>query len=259
MRRLVSGFLISLSLALSAPLCANSEPAGVCSTPHEFVTTDASLAQVGTAIAAGGPVDILAVGSATTVGAVSATDHKTTATEGGTFPEQMVRALNAELPKVRFNLTVRGARGLAAGEMLNLIDDALKQQHYQLVVWQTGTVEAVRGLRPDGLLDVLRQGTDDIRAAGGDVVLVNPQFSRFLRANTDIDAYEEVMRQAAGTTSGVALFPRFELMRAWTDDGVIDLERTARVDRDKALDRLNFCLGHALATLVLNGAGAGGK
>src|SRR5262249_41722668 len=157
------------------------------------------LAQVGTAIAAGGPVDILAVGSATTVGAVSTADHKTTATEGGTFPEQMVRALNAELPKVRFNLTVRGGRGVAAEAMLKLIDEAVKQQHYQLVMWQTGTVEAVRGLRPDALLDVLHQGLDDIRGTGGDVVLVDPQYSRFLRANTDIDAYEEVMRQAAGT------------------------------------------------------------
>lgn len=250
---------MSLLLALSAPLRASSEPTAACNTPPQFVTTDASLARVGSAIAAGGPVDILAVGSATTVGAVSSSDHKTTATEGGTFPEQMVRALNAELPKVRFSLTVRGGRGLAAEAMLKLIDEALKQQHYQLVMWQTGTVEAVRGLRPDGLLDVLHQGLDDIRDAGGDVVLVDPQFSRFLRANTDIDAYEDVMRQAAGTNSGVALFPRFELMRTWTDDGSIDLERTAKVDRDKTLDRLNFCLGQALAKLVLNGAGVGKK
>jgi acyl-CoA thioesterase-1 len=259
MRRLVSGFLISLSLALSAPVRASGETPAVCDTPPEFVTTDASLAKVGTAIAAGGPVDILAVGSATTVGAVSTSDQKTTATDGSTFPEQMVRALNTELPKVRFNLTVRGGRGLAAEAMLKLIEEALKQQRYQLVMWQTGTVEAVRGLRPDGLLDVLHQGLDDIRDAGGDVVLVNPQFSRFLRANTDIDAYEEVMRQAAGTTSGVALFHRFELMRTWADDGVIDLERTAKVDRDKTLDRLNFCLGQALAKLVLNGAAVSRK
>jgi acyl-CoA thioesterase-1 len=255
MRRLVTGLLLGLSLALSVPLRASSEPVAACNTPDEFVTTDASLAQVGAAIAAGGPVGVLAVGSATTVGVVSASDHKPTATEGGTFPEQMVRALNGAMPNVRFTLTVRGARGLTADAMLKLIDNALKQQRYQLIVWQTGTVEAVRGLRPDGLLDVLHEGLDDIRGAGGDVVLVDPQFSRFLRANTDVDAYEAVMREAASTTPGVAFFPRFDLMHAWADDGSIDLERTDKTDRDKALNQLNFCLGQALAKLVLTAAG----
>ena len=78
--------------------------------------------------------------------------------------------------------------------MLPLIEEALKQQHYQLVMWQTGTVEAVRGLRPDGCW-MCCTGAERVRDAGGDVVLIDPQFSRFLRANTDLDAYEEVMQQ----------------------------------------------------------------
>ena len=53
---------------------------------------------------------------------------------------------------------------------------------------------------------------------------------------------------------GVALFHRFDLMRAWANDGGIDLERTAKVDREKALDQLNDCLGQALARFVLSGA-----
>ncbi len=53
---------------------------------------------------------------------------------------------------------------------------------------------------------------------------------------------------------GVALFRRFDLMRAWTNDGVVDLERTPKTGRDKALDTLNQCLGQALAQFVLSGA-----
>ena len=37
---------------------------------------------------------------------------------------------------------------MTAEDMLPLIEAALKQQHYPLVLWQTGTVEAVRGLQP---------------------------------------------------------------------------------------------------------------
>ena len=72
----------------------------------------------------------------------------------------MVRALHAALPSVEFRLTVRGGRGMTAEQMLPLIDAALKQQRYPLVLWQTGTVEAVRGLQPDGMLDVLHAGAE---------------------------------------------------------------------------------------------------
>jgi acyl-CoA thioesterase I len=253
MRGLVSGLIIGLMLSLPVPSRAGSEPGNACGIPDEFVTTDTPMDEFAAAIATGHPVPILAVGSATTVGAVSISEGKPTAAEGGAYPEQMLRALNAMMPKVQFVLAVRGGRGMTAEAQLTQIQDALKQQHYPLVLWQTGTVEAVRGLRPDTLLDVLHDGADEILNAGGNVVLIDPQFSRFLRANTDVDAYRDVMRQTA-TEPGVALFRRFDLMQTWADDGSIDLERTPKADRDKALDRLNTCLGQALAKFVLSGA-----
>jgi hypothetical protein len=124
---------------------------------------------------------------------------------------------------------------MTAEDMLPLIEAALKLQHYPLVLWQTGTVEAVRGLQPDGMADVLHAGAELVRNKGGDLVLVDPQFSRFLRANIDLDPYENVMQQVA-TMPGVALFHRFDLMRTWANDGRIDLEHTPKADRDKALE-----------------------
>ena len=257
MRRLVSAIPLCALLVLAQPLRASTEPDNACGAPEEFVATDVSLAQLAAAIAAGGPVDILAVGSATTVGSVSASGEQSV-TQGGAFPWQMVHALHAALPSVEFRLTVRGGRGMTAEDMLPLIEAALKQQHFPLVLWQTGTVEAVRGLQPNGMLDVLHTGAEQVRDAGGDLVLIDPQFSRFLRANTDLDPYQGVMQQVA-TMPGVALFHRFDLMRAWTNDGRIDLERTPKADRDKALAELNECLGKALARFVLSGADVGKK
>jgi hypothetical protein len=253
MLRLASRLLACAILALPAPSRAGSETGGVCDAAAEFTTTDAPLGQLATAIATGGPVAVLAVGSATTVGSVSsATGLPNSAAPGATFPWQMVRALATALPAVKFELTVRGGRGMTAEEMLPLLDAALKERHYALVVWQTGTVEAVRGLRPDGLLDVLHAGAEHIRDQGGDLVLIDPQFSRFLRANTDLDPYDNVLQQVAAMP-GVALFHRFDLMRAWANDGRMDLERTQKADREKALEELNHCLGKALAQFVLSG------
>jgi acyl-CoA thioesterase-1 len=251
MHRFASSILVCTFLALPIPSRAGSEPGDACGAPTEFITADESMAQFATAIAAGGPVDILAVGSVTTVGSVNITGDQTTPPQGASFPWQMVGALHAALPKIQFRLTVRGGRGMTAQEMLPLLEDALKQQRYPLVLWQTGTVEAVRGLRPDGLLEVLHTGAEQVRDAGGDLVLIDPQFSRFLRANTDLDPYEGALLQVA-TMPGVTLFPRFELMRAWANDGQIDLERTPKADRDKALNELHKCLGQALSRFVLS-------
>jgi hypothetical protein len=251
MRRLGSTFLLCVFLAF-AQVSRAGELGDACGAPEEFTTADASLAQLAASIAAGGPVDILAVGSATTVGSSTAGGLHSAA-QGGAFPWHMVRALHAALPSVEFRLTVRGGRGMTADDMLPLIEAALKQQHYPLVLWQTGTVEAVRGLHPDNMLDVLHTGAERVRDAGGDLVLIDPQFSRFLRANTDLDPYENVMQQVA-TMPGAALFHRFDLMRTWANDGGVDLENTPKADRDKALDELNACLGKALARFVLSGA-----
>ena len=65
-----------------------------------------------------------------------------------------------------------GRRAMQAEEMLPLLETALKQQHYPLVMWQTGTVEAVRGLQPDRMLDVLHTGAELVRDSGGDLDVV---------------------------------------------------------------------------------------
>src|SRR5690242_2720664 len=192
MCRILSALLFAFLLAAPGASRAGSE-ASDCNAPDEFLTADESFADVGAAIAKGGPVAILAVGSATTVGSVNRSGQPTSTTEA--FPGFMLHALEKALPNVRFTLTVQGGRGMTAEDMLPLIGAALQQQHYALVLWQTGTVEAVRGLRPDGMQEVLQDGVQRARDAGADVVLIDPQFSRFLRANTDLDAYEGVMQQ----------------------------------------------------------------
>jgi acyl-CoA thioesterase I len=253
MRRPTSCILVCAILTLPVPSRAGSDPDNACNAPAEFITANGSLGQLASAIAAGGLINVLAIGSATTVGGTNVNGAQTTGKQEASFPWQMVDALHAALPNAEFHITVHGGRGMTAEDMLPMLQAALKQQHYPLVLWQTGTVEAVRGLQPDHLLDVLHTGAELVRDAGGDLVLIDPQFSRFLRANTDLDPYEGVLQQVA-TMPGVTLFRRFELMRAWTNQGGVDLERTPKADRDKALDTLNQCLGQALAQFVLSGA-----
>jgi acyl-CoA thioesterase I len=242
--------LIALLLFLALPGSVMAEqPIAIspaCDAPEEFSTPEDSLDQFAAALKSGDVVHVLAIGSGTTVGEVNGTP-------GTSFPYRMVEALRAARPKVSIDLTVRGGRNMTAEEMLPLLEAEVHRRHYALVLWQTGTVEAVRGLRPDGMRSVLQAGVDTVREAGGDVVLIDQQFSRFLRANTDLDPYVLAMQQIA-MLPGVVLFHRFELMRSWVGDGHIDLERVKKADRETAVTTLNICLGQMLARFVLNGA-----
>jgi len=246
--KLVPFLILGLVAAQSSSPAAEPPPAlATCPVAEEFAVPEEPLAAVAAALAAGGPVNILAVGSATTVGAVP--DR----TPIESFPYRMVEALQAAMPQVTFNLTVRGGKGMTAEDMVPLITTALAARHYTLVIWQTGTVEAVRGLSPDRLESALEDGVQRVQEVGGDVVLVDPQFSRFLRANTDLEPYQTVLQQVA-TMPSVVLFHRFDVMNAWADDDRIDLERTPVGRRSKAVALLSTCVGNALARFILKGA-----
>ncbi|HET6236898.1 MAG TPA: hypothetical protein VFE41_18335 [Acetobacteraceae bacterium] len=241
-------WLAILFVLLAGPaVAAGSSDAEPCDIPPQFVSMQKPLGPLKAIIAAGGPVEILAVGSGTTTGANGMLPDSA-------FPYRTLDALRVALPWMTFDLTVRGGRGMSAEEMLPLIATQMQQTPTQLVLWQTGTVEAIRGMRPDRMRRALRAGLDVIHAAGGSLVLLDPQFTRALRANTDVEPYETELQQIA-MLPDAALFHRYELTRSWVLQERIDPERAPNNTREAELTRLNVCLGQALARYLLNGAG----
>jgi acyl-CoA thioesterase I len=241
-----TAFLLSIGLALLRPVavrCA-TDP---CPPIPEYAVPDEPLTHLAKAVNSGGPggIDVLAVGSATTMPIGS---------PGLSFPMQAVADLRAALPGIVFRLTARGGRGLTAANMLPLVARALRQRHYQLVLWQTGTVDAVRGIRPEEMHDALEEGAGMIAAEGGDLVLIDPQFSRFLRANVDLEPYEQALEQVAALP-GVTLFRRFDVMEQWAENGGIDMETALASVRPATHATLQACVGSALARLILAGIG----
>lgn len=249
--------LVSLGLAVFVALSPPARADGglACEMPPDLTTPTERLVHTGEALAKRNGVDILALGSGSTVGDSGSGGGPALAfrTPQGSFPYKMLEAMEAMRPTTRFQLTVKGARNMSADTMLTILKQELASRHYDLVLWQTGTVEAVHGLRPDSLRSQLQEGADAVALAEGDLVLIDPQFSRFLRANVDLGPYETVLQQMTGNP-GVTLFHRLDLTQTWVGNGQIDLERVSRDQRDKTIGLLNACLGQALAQYVLTGA-----
>jgi hypothetical protein len=191
-------------------------------------------------------LDILVVGSASVLGPDGSQP------EDG-FPYKMAQMLKSAAPQTDITMTFRGGKGVTVETMRTALIQALAAHPYQLILWQTGTVEAVRGLPPEALFDTI-SGTAATFHDKTDLILIDPQFSRLLRANTNITPYENALERVAALP-GVTLFHRFELMRTWADRGSLDLERAAPSERKMTTMHLHACLGRALARLVLAGAG----
>ncbi|MBV8870646.1 MAG: OpgC domain-containing protein [Acetobacteraceae bacterium] len=237
---------LSLALALAIGLVGSSPALAaapdLCPAEAAFTLPSERLSSFARALHGHDPVDILAVGSAST------------AESGAAYPREMLETLQAAYPSATLRLDVRGGRGLTATELLDLLTQALARRRYALVLWQTGTVDAVRGLRPEELADALEKGASAVIAAGADLVLIDPQFSRFLSANVDLAPYQLVMEHAA-SLPGVVLFRRYALMREWVIGGGLDIEAADPAKRPVLGAVVQACVGRALAGFVMAGAG----
>jgi len=216
-------------------LCAGAAlaAAGPCDVPAELLE-GAPLPRSRAAIREG-ELRILVGGSATAE------------TGGATQPyhARIAALLNERFPDLRVIVEARGQRGATAPESLALILRELPVLRPHLVLWQTGTVEAARSLEVEELTDALNDGIARIRAAGAEVALMDQQFSRFLRANSDIDRYRDAMRVTAAA-EGVALLRRYDWMRHWAENDGPDMERAPRAERTAVMAQLNDCLARAI-------------
>lgn len=271
MRRLA--FLLALSMVPAG--ASRAVPVSAeCLISDDTAGTLAPLPHVASTLHTGGTLNVLAIGSAnlfrpegsiapggliaqsvegaatSTVPSAQIINDTPTSTA---FPQQMASTLERLVPGVTVKMTVRGGRGLSATDQLKLMSEMLEQGKYQLVLWQTGTVEAVRNFPPSEFAQILADGVEKVGHANADLVLVDPQYSRFLQTNSNIEPYEQAF-QVVGAMPNVLVFRRFDLMRSWVNDGQIDLERTPKSGRVQAVEQLHACLGGQLAKLVLGGA-----
>jgi len=230
-----------LGLILSLPAAAAQGPG--CGAPDEWLQSP-PLRATATGISTG-RLSILAVGSASVLGAG-------TSTPAAAWPARLEALLRERRPDLDLRFEVRGARGSTATDQWQQIHEAMRAGPIDLVIWQAGTTEALRSLPIDDMAATIGQGLERLHARGIDAVLMGMQFSRFLRANVDVDPYRDALRVLAGA-GHAGFFSRFDIMRAWAEAGTVDVERTARDRRTAEIDKLNDCLARALAAFIRDG------
>jgi hypothetical protein len=122
------------------------------------------------------------------------------------------------------------------------------------VVWQTGTVDAIRSIDPDDFRTAVDDGVVALQKAGADVILMNPQYSPRTETMISPEPYLDNMRVVA-QEHDIPLFDRFAIMRQWNDSGEFDL--FSAVHGIELAKRVHDCLGRALSAFVIGAAHIG--
>ena len=243
--------LMVLTGCLAAtPLHAEDNPHAAdnpqtCDVPAYLLSTESPLPKVADAVKEGRALNVLVVGSrSSTVGT----------SEASAYPARLQAMLKEKLPSTTVNvsveLQVKKTAEEAASGFVKLVED----KRPTLVIWQTGTVDAMRSVDPDEFRSAIDEGVAALQKAGVDVVLMNLQYSPRTETMISVPPYLDNMRVVA-QEHDVPLFDRFAIMHQWNDQGDFDLFSASHgIELAK---RVHDCLGRALSTFVIDAAHIG--
>jgi hypothetical protein len=241
---LILGLMMLAGLLTAAPARAE-EPSVSCEVPDYLLTSESALPKVAEAIKAGHSLDILVLGSR------SSTINTTNASDASAYPGRLQAILKEKLPSVAVNLSIEIQPKKTAEEVAADMVKMVEGKKPTLVIWQTGTVDAMRSVDPDDFRSAVDEGVVALREAGTDVVLMNPQYSPRTETMISAPPYLDSMRVVA-QQHDVPLFDRFAIMRHWNESGDFDLFST--VHGIELAKRVHDCLGRALSQFVINAA-----
>jgi len=228
---------------LLAASAARAEPSPVaCEVPDYLVATESQLPKVLAAVKGGQPLDILVIGSRSST---------ITNSDASAYPSRLQAMLREKFPNVSVNLSVEILVKKTAEETVGGLAKLLEAKKPTLVIWQTGTVDAMRSIDPDDFRSAVDEGVAALQKAGVDLVLMNLQYSPRTETMISATPYLDNMRVVA-QQHDVPLFDRFGIMRHWNEAGDFDLFSTAHgLDLAK---RVHDCLGRALTAFVIQAA-----
>jgi acyl-CoA thioesterase I len=226
-----------------------SHAASSCTVPQEMTHFTAGLPNTAAAIGPGKALVIVAIGSSSTRG-VGASNP------AHTYPALLNEDLRHRWPQLAVTVVNKGVSGEIASQMLARFEDDVLPYHPQLVIWQTGTNQALRTGDIGGYVDTVREGISRLKATRADVILMDPQFSpRVLARPTHPFIVDSI--SAVAYSMNVAVFRRFAVMRHLISSGQYKMEDLISSDGLHMNDVSYSCIARLLADSIAAAATLG--
>ncbi|MBI5264499.1 MAG: SGNH/GDSL hydrolase family protein [Bradyrhizobium sp.] len=220
---------------------AEDAPA-TCDVPAYLLTTESQLPKVADAISERRALEILVIGSRSSTIAAS---------EDSAYPARLQAMLKERFPSTPVHVSVELQNKRSAEEASASFIKLMETKKPVLVIWQTGTVDAMRAIDPDEFRSAVTEGVAALQNGGADVILMNPQYSPRTETMISVPPYLDNMRVVAQEHE-IPLFDRFGIMRQWQDQGDFDL--FSPTHGTGLAKRVHDCLARALAKFLVDAA-----
>jgi len=178
-----------------------------CSAPSLLAHLDHPLLHTARRLATGEPLVIVAIGSSSTAGAGASS-------QAASYPSRLAVELKKLFPGHGITVLNRGVNGEETQDMMARFATGVIAEHPQLVLWQVGTNSVLRDHPLTTHEAELRQGIEQLKATGADVVLIDLQYAPQVLAKSETPGMVDQIAVAA-KDENVDLFRRFAVMRDW--------------------------------------------
>ncbi|KAA2236747.1 SGNH/GDSL hydrolase family protein [Salinarimonas soli] len=242
-RRLSIAVCASIVALLSLPAASLAADAPCAATKPVF-SARKGLERLGAELRRKAEVRILAIGSSSTAGVGASSPALA-------YPAQLQRKLAALTGRPDIEVDNAGIGGEAADITLQRLETQLAEGDYDLVIWQVGTNDALRGGDEASFRAQLARGIAAVRRAKADLVLLDQQFFPTVKDPARYERFVNVLGEVA-QTGGVPLFSRFALMKAWGERSMDDLRAMLSSDGFHMSDRGYGCVAELLAGDLLS-------
>jgi len=243
--RLLAGPALAMLAGLAA-MCAASGPVRAdtddCATPPEMTDTDMKLPRFAERLTAHKPATIVAIGGASTIG-------KAAGSPDLSYPHRLEQDLAQDFPGDKIAVVNKGVPKQSAKDMYERFPTDVFAADPVLVVWEVGIIDAVRGTDVEDFTSTLQDGTDVLKNKAIDTILMDMQFSPNSATVINFEGYLKALHRV-GDLADVYVFPRFEMMRYWSEQNVFNFDNVADPDRAKLAAQVYDCLGRKLAEVI---------
>ena len=237
--RAAAALLPFLLLLAATPAKAD---AADCSAPPELVQDDVRLDATAARMAQGEALKIVALGGGSTAGAAAGDPAKT-------WPAQLEQTLRQRHPGLAVTVVNKGVARQTAQDMVGRMDSDVFAEHPQLVLWEVGIADAVNAVEVADFAHALQAGLEMLSARNIDAMLIDMQFGRGAAAVINYGPYRDALSHAADAGDAY-FFPRWELMRYWSDEGIFDFDNVPKRERAQHVARVYACLAARMADAI---------
>lgn len=189
------------------------------------------------------PLRVVAFGSSSTEGVGASSPS-------ASYPSRLEGELAGLLPNEKVRVINLGIGGEDAEDLARRVPEVVAI-HPDLVIFQTGTNDPLRGVPLDRFVTLTRQTVLAIQQAGIDVMLMEPQFCHVTRTVPTAVLYRDALRQL-GAEMRTPVVRRWDLMRSWLDHDLLDAAQMLAPDGLHMADAGYALLAKAVARQILS-------